>query len=100
MYPHGLFTGAASLDSSLGSWVLRGRVQKSLEVLAQKLRNVILLLSIGQTSHKGGPASIESREIDALLDGSKGKRACVQGWEEFVNVFFNLLYSPWLTFLG
>lgn len=75
-------------------------MQKSLEVLAQKLRNVILLLSIGQSKSQGGPHSIESREIDALLDGSKGKGACVQGWEELVNVFFNLLYSPWLPFLG
>lgn len=52
---HGLSTGVASVGASPGNWIPRGRMQKSLEVWAQKVHNVILLLSIGQIKSQGWP---------------------------------------------
>lgn len=78
-------------------------MQNSLQVLAQKLRSVILLLSIGQKkAREQFRFKREQRNRLRFLMGARPtpqcKVACVQGWEEFVAVVFNLLYS--LLFLS
>lgn len=78
-------------------------MQNSLQVLAQKLRSVILLLSIGQKkAREQFRFKREQRNRLRFLMGAgptpQCKVACVQGWEEFVAVVFNLLYS--LLFLS
>lgn len=91
-HPHGLSTGVASVGSSPGNWVPRGRMQKSLEVLAQKVHNVILLLSVGQITSQRWPRFQKSWEIDGTSWWEQEQRGVCAGMGGICRYIFSAFY--------